>query len=63
MHALLVQFGFAAFFDQLSILALLLGAVVHDMGRLDLSGLTRCAGMGISFDCVLWLQNFNRLRP
>lgn len=33
VHALLVQFGFAAFFDQLSILALLLGAVVHDMGH------------------------------
>ena len=43
---LLVQFGFAAFFDQLSILALLLGAVVHDMGRWDLSGLTRSAGVG-----------------
>ncbi|CAE7493958.1 Pde1c [Symbiodinium sp. CCMP2592] len=33
VHALLVQFGFAAFFDQLSILALLLSAVVHDMGH------------------------------
>ncbi|CAE7594550.1 Pde1c [Symbiodinium pilosum] len=33
VHALLVQFGFAAFFDQLSILALLLGAAVHDMGH------------------------------
>mmetsp|Transcript_8873 Transcript_8873/g.21201 ORF Transcript_8873/g.21201 Transcript_8873/m.21201 type:complete len:535 (-) Transcript_8873:51-1655(-) len=33
VHALLVQFGFAAFFDKLSILALLLGAAVHDMGH------------------------------
>ena len=32
VHALLLQFGFAAYFDQLSILALLLGAIVHDMG-------------------------------
>lgn len=32
VHALLLQFGFAAYFDHLSILALLLGAIVHDMG-------------------------------
>ena len=33
VHALLLQFGFGAYFDQLSILALLLGAIVHDMGH------------------------------
>ncbi|CAE7027148.1 regA [Symbiodinium natans] len=58
VHALLVQFGFASYFDQLSILALLLGAAVHDMGH---DGRTNSYHVNVGDDIALTYNDISVL--
>lgn len=62
VHALLLQFGFAAYFDQLSILALLLGAIVHDMGhdgRTNSYHANVCDDIALTYNDISVLENMH----
>jgi len=62
VHALLSQFGFAAYFDQLSILALILGAAVHDMGhdgRTNSFHVNTCDEIALTYNDISVLENMH----
>ncbi|CAK9094572.1 5'-cyclic nucleotide phosphodiesterase 1C (Cam-PDE 1C) (3' [Durusdinium trenchii] len=62
VHALLKQFGFAAYFDQLSILAILLGAIVHDMGhdgRTNSFHVNVCDDIALTYNDISVLENMH----